>query len=158
MPPPTPLLSSSMSRKDEDDKVCRREDAVSLESYIAYLLLVLGYARIWPVESFSPLKILLSTGATIVFILTNFLLLLSEIVALTMNNDLKLFANIIGVIGMHAVGLIKWCYCIWKHREIIDIMMKLEKCHVLCQRIDDSDEGTSIIYFVATVTCLCFSL
>ncbi|KYN10181.1 Putative odorant receptor 85c [Trachymyrmex cornetzi] len=144
MHPPTPLLFPNMNRKSEDNKACKREDILSLEYYITNLLLILGYACIWPVKSFSPLKILLSTAATIVFILANFLLLFSEIVALTMNNDLKLFANIIGVISMHAVGLIKWCYCIWKNREIIDLVEKLEKCHVFCQRIDNSKEGYRI--------------
>ncbi|KAG5310356.1 OR13A protein, partial [Acromyrmex insinuator] len=133
-----------MNRKSEDNKACKREDIISLEYYIANLLSVLEYACIWPVKSFSPLKILLSTTATIVFILTNFLLLFSEIVALTMSNDLKLFANIIGVISMHAVGLMKWCYSIWKNREIIDLVRKLEKCHVFCQQIDNSKEGYRI--------------
>ncbi|KYN04844.1 hypothetical protein ALC62_04228 [Cyphomyrmex costatus] len=132
-----------MNRKSEDNKAYRRED-ISLENYITNLLLVLGYACIWPVKSFSFLKVLLLTAATFVFILTNFLLLFSEIMALMMSNDLKLFANIIGVISMHAVGLIKWCYCIKKKRKIIDLFLKLEKCHVLCQRIDNSEKGYRI--------------
>lgn len=145
--PPTPLLFSNMNRKNKDDRARKREDAISLEYYIAHLLLVLEYANIWPVESFSPLKILLSTGGTIIFISINSLLLFSEIVAVMMINDLKLFASIIGVIGMHAVGLMKWCYCIRKNREIVDIVTKLERCHVLCQRLDNSEEGTSIAQF-----------
>ncbi|XP_018055303.1 PREDICTED: odorant receptor 13a-like [Atta colombica] len=116
-----------MNRKSEDNKVCKREDIISLEYYIANLLFVLEYACIWPVKSFSPLKVLFSTVATIVFILTNFLLLFSEIVALAMSNDLKIFANIIGAISMHAVGLMKWCYSIWKNREIIDLVRKFIK-------------------------------
>ncbi|XP_011874601.1 PREDICTED: odorant receptor 4-like isoform X2 [Vollenhovia emeryi] len=100
MTPPTPLFSPSMSRKSEHDEARRREDATSLEYYIADMLRVLEYACIWSGESsLSLLKTLLSTGATIVFMFINTLLLLSEVVALTMNNDLKLFANIIGVIG-----------------------------------------------------------
>lgn len=146
MLPHTSFFSPNINR--ESGKACMGEDTISLEYYIAYLLRILGYARIWPVESFSRLKTLLSTGATIVFISANSLLLFSEIVALTMNNDLKLFANIIGVIGMHAVGLIKWCYCLRKNREIIDIVAKLEKCHVLCQKIDKSEEGTRISYLI----------
>jgi len=155
MLPPIPLLFSSMNRKS--DKAYRREDATFVEYYIAYLLLILEYARIWPAESFSPLKILISMGATIIFILANFLLVISEMVALTMNNDLKLFVSIIGAICMHIVGLIKWCYCIQKNRKIVNIVGKLEKCHVLCQRIDNSKEGTSIIYY-CSVIYLCFSL
>ncbi|XP_011701733.1 PREDICTED: odorant receptor 13a-like [Wasmannia auropunctata] len=143
VPPSTPFYFPDMNRKDEDDK-SRGKDALSLEYYIKYLLLALGYARIWPTESFSPLKILLSWGATIVFISANFLLLFSEIVVLTMNNDLKLFANIIGVINMHFVGLMKWCYCIWRNKEIVDIVEQLKKCHVLCQRINDSKKGCQI--------------
>ncbi|XP_011874600.1 PREDICTED: odorant receptor 4-like isoform X1 [Vollenhovia emeryi] len=145
MTPPTPLFSPSMSRKSEHDEARRREDATSLEYYIADMLRVLEYACIWSGESsLSLLKTLLSTGATIVFMFINTLLLLSEVVALTMNNDLKLFANIIGVIGMHFTGLLKWCYCIRTNREIVDIVTKLGKCHVLCQRIDKSEEGYRI--------------
>ncbi|KYN35942.1 Putative odorant receptor 85c [Trachymyrmex septentrionalis] len=141
---PPPLLFPNMNRKIEDNEARKRENIISLQYYIANLLLVLEYACIWPVKSFSLFKVLLSTAATIVFILINFLLLFSEIVALTMSNDLKLFANIIGVISMHTVGLIKWCYSIWKNREIIDLVRKLEKCHVFCQRIDNSKEGYQI--------------
>ena len=155
--PPTPLLFPNMNRKSEDNKVCKREDIISLEYYIANLLFVLEYACIWPVKSFSPLKVLFSTVATIVFILTNFLLLFSEIVALAMSNDLKIFANIIGAISMHAVGLMKWCYSIWKNREIIDLVRKLEKCHVFCQRIDNSKESMSINYYYQCNLCVFFS-
>ncbi|XP_067209476.1 odorant receptor 4-like [Linepithema humile] len=122
----------------------KKEDAVSLKYYIANLLVVFGYARIWPDESFVLCKIFFSTAATATFISANFVLLLSEIAALTMSNSLELFANIIGVICMHAVGLIKWCYCINKKREVVDLVMKLEKCHVLCQRIDRSERGSQI--------------
>ncbi|XP_025075235.1 odorant receptor 83a-like [Pogonomyrmex barbatus] len=121
-----------------------RKNATPLEYYIEYLLMILGYARIWPTESFSPLEILFSTVATAIFISTNFLLLFTEIVALMMSNDLELFANIVGVIGMHSVGLIKWCYCIRKNKEIVDIVEQLKKCHVLCQRIDNSEKGYRI--------------
>lgn len=132
-----------MNRKNTDDQTdIRRRDTISLEYYISCLLVILGYARIWPVDSFPLCKMVLSIGATSVFILGNSLLLLSEIVELTMTNELKLFANIIGVICMHLTGLIKWCYCIRENRQIIDITMKLEKCHVLCQQIDNSEEGT----------------
>lgn len=132
-----------MNRKSNDDQTeIKRKDTISLEYYISCLLVILGYARIWPVDSFPLRKVVFSIGATSVFILGNSLLLLSEIVELTMINELKLFANIIGVICMHLVGLIKWCYCIKENRQIIDIAMKLEKCHVLCQQIDNSEEGT----------------
>ncbi|XP_012535514.2 odorant receptor 4 [Monomorium pharaonis] len=133
-----------MHREIEDDKTRRRGDAISLEYYIAHLLLVLECARIWPVKSFSRLKASLSTGGTIIFITINSLLLLSEIVAVMINNDLTLFANIIGVISMHGVGLVKWCYCIRKNREIVDIVTKLKRCHTLCQRLDNSEEGCRI--------------
>ncbi|XP_029667761.1 putative odorant receptor 85d isoform X2 [Formica exsecta] len=110
---------------------------------------------------------LFSTGATTVFILGNSLLLFSEIVQLTMINDLQLFANIIGVICMHLAGLIKWCYCIKENHQIIDIVIKLEKCHVLCQQIDNSEEGCRIYrnkmecahryssYFIYGWACAC---
>ncbi|XP_071645983.1 uncharacterized protein [Temnothorax longispinosus] len=146
MAPPTPLLSPNMNRKSENAKAWR-EDAIfldSLQHYIAYLLRILGYTRIWPIESFSLLKMLLLTGTTIIFISALFLLLLAEILMLTMNINLKLFASVIGVISLHCTALTKWCYCIWKNRKIVDLVMKLEKCHVLCQRIDKSDEGHRI--------------
>ncbi|CAL1677976.1 unnamed protein product [Lasius platythorax] len=134
-----------MNRKSNDDQTeIERKDVISVEYYISYLLVIFGYARIWHVDSFSLCKMLFSTGATIVFILGNFLLLLSEIVAFMMSNDLKVFANIIGVICMHLVGLMKWCYCIKENRQIVDLTMKLEKCHVLCQQIDNSREGCEI--------------
>jgi len=149
----TPFFSPNINR---ESKACTGKDAISLEYYIAYLLRILKYSRIWPVESFSRLKILLSTGATIVFISASFLLLLSEIVAVMMNNNLKLFANIIGVISMHAMGLIKWCYCLRKNREIINIVAKLEKCHVLCQKIDKSEEGTLVLIILSCCQCNLF--
>lgn len=124
-------------------EIFKRRDIMSMEYYISYLLVIFGYGRIWHVDSLN--KMLFSTGATTIFILGNFLVLLSEIVALMMNNDLKIFANIIGVICMHLVGLMKWCYCIKENHQIVDIAIKLEKCHVLCQQIDDSKEGKSII-------------
>ncbi|XP_070150568.1 odorant receptor 13a-like isoform X2 [Polyergus mexicanus] len=157
-----------MNCKNNDDQAeIKRKDIISLEYYISYLLVILGYARIWPVDSFSLYKILFSTGATIVFILGNSLLLLSEIVQLTMTNNLQLFANIIGVICMHLSGLIKWCYCIKKNHQIVDIVIKLEKCHVLCQQIDNSEEGCRIYrnemeyarryssYFIYGWACAC---
>ncbi|KAL0125368.1 hypothetical protein PUN28_004480 [Cardiocondyla obscurior] len=133
-----------MDHKDEDDKAHERKDPISLEYYIEYLLRILEYACIWPVRSLSPLQNLLSTGVTIFFLLMNLFLLLPEIAALTMSNDLKVFANIIGVIGMHAVGLIKWCYFIWKNREIVDLVKQLKMCHVLCQKINRSEEAYQI--------------
>lgn len=144
-----------MNRMSENDKACEREDTIFLEDYVASLLRVLSYACIWPAKSFS-LKILITTGMTIVFISTNSVLLFSEIASLALINDLKLFASIIGVIGMHAVGLLKWCYCIRKSNEVIDIMTKLEKCHVLCQRIDKSEEGIYKLFIIISVTYLCF--
>ncbi|XP_020292359.1 odorant receptor 13a-like [Pseudomyrmex gracilis] len=134
-----------MNCKSGDDETCKRRNATSLSYYIASLLVTLEYARIWPDgESFPSCKILLSSGATIIFICANFLLLLSEIAVLTMRCNLELFANIIGVIGMHAVGLVKWCYCIKTNGIIVDMVMTLEKCHVLCQRIDNSEDGYQI--------------
>lgn len=114
---------------------------MSLLHYMEYLFRVLEYARIWPNESSSLLKISLSAGTTFFFMLMNFLLLSSEIVALTININIKLFANIIGVICMHAVGFMKWCYCVRKNEKLIDLVSQLEKCHVLCQKIDKSEEG-----------------
>lgn len=147
MSPPAPLFSRNVNQNmSENDEVNKREDTISLKYYIAHVLLVLGYARIWPVKTFSLITALISTGGTIFFILINSVLLFSEIVAVTMNHDLRLFANIIGVIGMHAVGLIKWCYCLYKNKEIVDIVTKLGSCHVLCQRLDDSEEGTYVNY------------
>lgn len=147
-----PSLSFSpvdMKRKSNDDQTeIRRKDATSLEYYISCLLAILGYARIWPVDSFPLHKMVFSIGATSVFILGNFLLLLSEIVELTVIKELKLFANIVGVICMHLVGLIKWCYCIKKNRQIVDIAIKLEKCHVLCQQIDNSGEGGTWLFII----------
>lgn len=136
-----PLFSPRTMNRSGSDKA-RRTDATSLQHYMEYLFRILEYARIWSNESSSLLKISLSTAATIFLMLSNFLLLFCEIVALTININIKLFANIIGVICMHLVGLIKWCYCIWKNRKFIDIIMQLEKCHVLCQKIDKSEEGT----------------
>lgn len=137
-----PLFSRQIMSRDDES---RGTDAISIKRYMEYLFRVLEYGRIWPTESFSLFKILLSMAATIFFISTNVILLFSEIVALTMNINMKLFANIIGVIGMHAVGLIKWCYCIRKNRKIVDIMIQLEKCHVLCRKLDSSEEGTRIV-------------
>lgn len=144
-----PLFSrQTMHRKSENDKAC---GTGAIEFYSEYLFRILGYACIWSTGSFPLFKLLLSTGATIIFISANFLLLFSEIVVLTMNINLKLFANIIGVIGMHFVGLIKWCYCIWRNRKIVDIVAQLEKCHVLCQKIDES-EGTWKLSVITSVT------
>lgn len=140
-------------KSGDDETSCKRRNATSLRYYIANLLVTLEYARIWPDdESFSSCKILLSSGATIILICANFLLLFSEIAVLTMRCNLELFANIIGVIGMHAVGLIKWCYCIRKNGIIVDLMMTLERCHVLCQRIDNSEDGMSIYYLLCCVS------
>lgn len=124
----------------------KREDAAtttSVEYYIEYLLIMLEYSRIWHAKSFSPLKTLLATATTTVLILVNFLVVLSEFTILTMTYDLKLFANIVGAISLHGIGLIKWCYCISKNKKVLDIVMTLERCHALCQRIDDSKEGSS---------------
>ncbi|XP_050450947.1 odorant receptor 4-like isoform X1 [Cataglyphis hispanica] len=129
-----------MNRKSNDDQAEIKKKDVSIEYYISDLLVILGYARIWPVD-FSLCKMLFSTGVIIILISANSLILLAEIVQLTMINDLKLFANIIGVICLHLAGLIKWCYCIKGNRQIVDIAIKLEKCHVLCQQIDNSKEG-----------------
>ncbi|XP_029159447.1 odorant receptor 13a-like [Nylanderia fulva] len=133
-----------MNRKNNDqtEMFKRRDDIMPVEYYISHLLAIFGYGRIWHVDSLS--KMLLSTGATTIFILGNFLLLLSEIVVLMMINDLKIFANIIGVICMHLVGLMKWCYCIKESSQLVNIAIKLEKCHVLCQQIDNSEEGCQV--------------
>ncbi|XP_072751008.1 odorant receptor 13a-like isoform X2 [Anoplolepis gracilipes] len=165
------LSSSSLSlfvnRTSNDDQTKIKRKDISVAYYISHLLVIFGHAQIWPVHSFSLCKMLFSTAATTVFILGNFLLLLSEIVKLTMISDLKLFANIIGVICMHLVGLIKWCYCIKEKHQIVDIAIKLEKCHVLCQQIDNSEEGCRVYknemeyarryssYFIYGWTCTC---
>ncbi|XP_019882318.2 putative odorant receptor 85d [Camponotus floridanus] len=159
---------TNMNRKSNDDQTeIKRKDMTSLEYYISFLLLILGYARIWSVDSFPLCKVVLSIGATSIFILGNSLLLLSEIVELIMTNELKLFANLVGVICLHLIGLIKWCYCIKENRQIIDIAMKLEKCHILCQQIDNSEEGYRIYknemeyahrysnYFIYGWVCAC---
>jgi hypothetical protein len=128
-----------MHRGKDDDKPHERSDTI--DHYIASLLAVFRYARIWPAESLALRERLLSTVATSVLIAANFLLLLSELAALTPDIDLEMFAKIISSISMHNSNLVKWCYCIWRGGEIVSIVMKLQKCHVLCQRINNCEKG-----------------
>jgi len=128
-----------MHREKVDDK---HERGDAMDHYIASLLAVLRYARIWSAEPLALRETLLSTAATSVFVAGNFLLLLSEMAALTLDMNLEIFAKIMSITSMHGLGFVKWCYCIRRGGEMVGILMKLQKCHVLCQRIDDCDEGT----------------
>ncbi|XP_026823893.1 odorant receptor 13a isoform X2 [Ooceraea biroi] len=133
-----------MDCKSDDDKSYKRGNVMSLEYYMATLLAMFRHVRIWPVTSFTLCKTFLVTTGTNISLMAIFLVLLSEIVALMMITSLKLFANIIGVICMHVTGLIKWCYCIRYNEEIVHIVTKLEKCHVLCQQFDNCEKVSQI--------------
>jgi len=134
------VLFPSMHRGKDDDKPHERGEGI--DHYIASLLAMLRCARIWRAGSLALRERLFLTTATSVLIAANFLLLLSEVAVLTPDIDLEMFAKMISVISMHISGLIKWCYCIRRGGEIAGIVMKLQKCHVLCQRINSCEEGT----------------
>ncbi|XP_032684229.1 odorant receptor 33b-like [Odontomachus brunneus] len=68
--------------------------------------------------------------------------ILSEIAVITMGTNEV--ADVIGVFTTHFNGLLKWSYCTIKNRRLFDLILKLEKCHVLCQRIDSTKEGSEL--------------
>lgn len=128
-----------MSR-DSNGESRVQKDARSLEYYIEYLLIQLEYVSAWPPKVVSLKTHLLKTVA-VFSTLTLFVLILLESAMLLIHKDLQLFANVIGVIVLHTVGFMKCVYFLQRKRKIRDMMVKLEKCHVLCQQIDDSQEG-----------------
>lgn len=130
-----------MNWKSQNDEACKRNDALSIGRYIPFLLAALKYARMYPAESFSMSKIVILTGLVVIVIVLILMNLLSEIAIIVMSTNENVVADAIGVFTTHLGGLLKWSYCTTKNRRLLDIMMKLEKCHVLCQRIDSTKEG-----------------
>lgn len=133
--------STDMSLESDGESRVQERCDVSLEHYIEYLLIELEYVGAWPLKVTS-LKTHLSKAMAILSSLTLFVLVLLEAAMLLIYKDLRLFANIIGMIILHTVDFMKRVYFMQEKKKIRDTVVKLEKCHVLCQRIDDSQEGS----------------
>ncbi|XP_025161171.1 uncharacterized protein LOC112590023 isoform X1 [Harpegnathos saltator] len=128
-----------MTRESRDDEARERKHVLPIENYIPFLITALQYARIWPAP-FSVYKIALLTGLLVILFVIILANLLAEIVLIIMGTNVDDLTDIIGVITAHIQGLLKWWYFLTNKKELFDIMMKLNKCHVFCQRIDK--EGT----------------
>lgn len=131
-----------MSWNSQEDEARKGKHVLSVERYIPFLLVALKYARMCPAESFPMYKIVFLTGLVVVVIVTIFLNLLSEVAIIVIGMDGDGTADVISVLSTHVVGLMKWCYCTTYNGRLFDIVKKLERCHVFCQRIDSTMEGT----------------
>lgn len=141
-----------ISRKSQDDQARKGKYELFIETYISLLITALKYNRICPSDSFSKCKTVLLTGLAIIDMLI-FVDLLSEIAIWYLETDA--FIDAIGVATTHLVGLLKWSYCTIRNKKLFDVLANLEKCHLLCQRIDTTKEGMYKLFTFQFVNYIC---
>lgn len=133
-----------MNWKSQDNEAHKGKHVFSIESYFPRLMVALKYSRMFPSEfcEFSMIKIAFLTGLVVTFTAIIFINLISEIAVIIVGVNGDQIADVISVSSTHALGIVKWYQCTINNRKIFNIVNKLERCHVLCQRVDSTIEGT----------------
>lgn len=131
-----------MNRKSQDDEARNGQHTLSIERYFPFLLAMLKNTRMYASEQFLTFKIVFLTGLAVFFMVLIFVNLIADIGIIIVGVNADQFADVVSILSTHIVGLIKWLYCTTNNRKLFGITQKLERCHVLCQRIDSTVEGT----------------
>ncbi|XP_063974756.1 odorant receptor 47a-like isoform X1 [Diachasmimorpha longicaudata] len=114
-------------------------DLPRFEDFVSGVFSVLGHLKVWRKNDISPVRRIFDFLLVAYLMFFNVLLISSEFLDVGNCYDLSSFAAHINPLFLHCLGFFKWSYCILHHRDIVELVECMERCHNLSMKINLQD-------------------
>ncbi|XP_015121343.1 odorant receptor 13a [Diachasma alloeum] len=112
----------------------------TFKAFVSHVFVTLSHLKILKNSNSSKSTKIIDTCGTTCLLMLNFLLVVSEAIDVKNSYDLPSFAARFNPLLFHLLGLIKWTYCLTHLADIEKLIVNMELCHEMCQKIDSNDE------------------
>ncbi|XP_063974760.1 uncharacterized protein LOC135161262 isoform X2 [Diachasmimorpha longicaudata] len=112
----------------------------SFNVFASYVFVALSHLKIFKNTHSSWTTRIIDTCITTSLLTATFLLIVSEAIDVQNSYDLPSFAARFNPLLFHLLGFVKWTYCLTHHAEIEQLIISVELCHAMGQKIDRTDK------------------